>query len=75
MSLDPERPILRCFVGFFDPLAGGLLTDPRLVPIEDVPAYLRVGYWCVGPDPADQLALADWERSHQPNPWIWQNPV
>jgi hypothetical protein len=66
MEMDPQgdRPVLHCFVGYFvRPF--GVIGLPKRVPLVDVPHYLQLGFWAIGPDPEDELALRIWEAAQR----------
>lgn len=58
-----ERPIVYCLVA--RELPGGEFTRTARVPLGAALTYFRAGYVAVGPDPADEAALAAWERARQ----------
>ena len=60
--MDP--PVLRCLVAY--PFAyGHVVKDPILVDLEDVPAYLQIGFQAVGPDPEDERVWYGTERTRR----------
>lgn len=54
------RPQLHALVGYFCPVFG-LLTEPKILPLEDAVDYARFGF-CVLVDPQDERDLAMYER-------------
>ena len=69
-----DRPVLHALVAFVSP-AFGLMSEPRILPLEDAVDYARFGF-TVLVDPADERELVMWEaiqRSRsRPNrrPWF-----
>ena len=68
-----SKPHLHALVAFYCP-AVGLLTEPKVMPLEDAVDYARFGF-TVLVDPADERDLAMWERLQRavatPNPKRW----
>lgn len=69
--MDPceERPAVRCLVSY--PLSENVLniTAPIVVGLELAVELHKKGYMVIGPDPHDELALAEWERARR---WMQQ---
>jgi hypothetical protein len=58
-SMDP-KPVLHTLVGIYEePL--GLIGPGQIVPLTEAVEYQAFGFW-VFLDPADEMALAQWER-------------
>ena len=55
-----DRPHLHALVAFFSPVFG-LVSDPRVMPLEDAVDYQTAGF-IVLVDPQDQEDLARWEQ-------------
>jgi hypothetical protein len=60
-----DKPAVRCLVVKQNHL-GRILGKTEIVPLEDVPAKIAAGFSVVGPDPADLIALALWEKGQAP---------
>ena len=60
-----DKPTLYCLVAY--PLTADVFSDPALVSLELAAELKTRGYLVVGPDPANEIELALWERTqHQP---------
>lgn len=55
-----DRPRLSAIVAFFSPVFG-LVSEPRIMPLEDAIDYQRVGF-TVLVDPGDEADLVRWEQ-------------
>jgi len=55
-----DKPILHALVAYFSPVFG-LVSDPRIMPLEEAVDYQRVGY-VVFVDPGDEEDLVRWEQ-------------
>jgi hypothetical protein len=70
VDIIPDRPVLHCLVA--RPLAGGEITRTTRVPLSSAIDYFKAGWFVVGPDPSDEIALAKWEREHGNQPGWWK---
>ncbi len=55
-----DKPTLHALVAFFSPVFG-LVSEPRMMPLEDAVDYQRAGF-VVFVDPQDEEDLARWEQ-------------
>lgn len=55
-----DKPVLHALVAYFSP-AFGLVSDPRIMPLEDAVDFQRAGF-VVFVDPSDEADLARWEQ-------------
>jgi hypothetical protein len=62
--VDTNKPVIYCLIAY--PVAFGHVVFPRvcLVPLDEVEQYVALGFKAIY-DPADQQALADWERDQR----------
>lgn len=66
--IDP-RPVVHALMAYplgIDRFTGEpRFTEIRRVPLAQALYFMELGFWIVGPDPADIQALARWEREHR----------
>lgn len=59
-----EKPIVHCFAGYtYD--KGDVWGTIHRVNLETAEWMRALGYWIIGPDPHDMIALAAWEKEQE----------